>query len=383
MRTILYISSAGDIGGAEVSLLRILKHLDRSRFRPVVLSCRQGLFPRRLAQEQVEHEVIPFDLSLNRLLHPASLVRNILSLWRVYSRLRDERFALVCCNDNLTLKLLFLPLVFCRKPGVCHLMNFETKRVWMIRYLLRHRIARTLAVSHAVKNDFVQRMHLDENAILVLHMGIDLDSFNRAAALGTLRTELHLDHNVKLVGMIARFDVWKGHFCFLKAAQRVLRHRKDVHFVIIGEVTMHDLFPRFLRYKHEVLEYAKHPDLRDRIHFLGWREDVPSALESLDILVCPSENEPFGLVLLEASAAGVPVVGSNSGGIPEIIRHRSNGLLFKPGDDYELAKTMEELLDDNELRSRLIAKGYEIVKTHHSMDRFMSMLEGVYEKAMA
>jgi glycosyltransferase involved in cell wall biosynthesis len=252
----------------------------------------------------------------------------------------------------------------------------------MIRYLLRHRITQAIAVSHAVKSDVVRRMHVDEDAILVLHMGIDTDSFTRAAP-GTLRAELCLNQDDKLIGMIARFDVWKGHFCFLKAAQHVLGHRRDVHFVIIGEVTMHDLFPRFLRYKHEVLEYAEHYRLRDRIHFLGWREDITSALKSLDILVCPSENEPFGLVLLEASAAGVPVIGANSGGIPEIIRHRINGLLFEPGDDDELAKALEVLLDDNELRSGLIAKGYEIVKADYSMERFMSRVEEVYEQAMA
>jgi glycosyltransferase involved in cell wall biosynthesis len=382
MTTILYVSSAGDIGGAEVSLLRILKRLDRSKFKPFVLCCRLGLFPRRLSQEHVEYEVIPFDLSLRRILHPVSLVQNILSLMRVHSRLRDERYDLVCCNDNLTLKLLFMPLALCRKPIVCHLRNFETKRVWMVRYLLRHRITRAIAVSHAVKSDVVRRTHADEDTILVLHMGIDTDSFTRAVP-GPLRAELRLNQDDKLIGMIARFDVWKGHFCFLKAAQHVLGHRRDVHFVIIGEVTMHDLFPRFLRYKNEVLEYAEHHRLQDRIHFLGWREDIPSALKSLDILVCPSENEPFGLVLLEASAAGVPVIGADSGGIPEIIRHRSNGLLFKPGDDLELAKTIEELLDDNGLRSRLIAKGYEIVKADHSMERFMARVEEVYEKAIA
>ena len=95
-----------------------------------------------------------------------------------------------------------------------------------------------------------------------------------------------------------------------------------------------------------VREAAKQAGVAERVHFLGWRSDVPRILQALDLYVQPSVSEAFGLTVVEAAAAGLPIVASDVGGIPEIIEHGVNGLLVPPGDAQALADAIQQLIDD-------------------------------------
>jgi glycosyltransferase involved in cell wall biosynthesis len=106
--------------------------------------------------------------------------------------------------------------------------------------------------------------------------------------------------------------------------------------------------------------------------------EVPEVLRSLDVLVNASAAEPFGLSVLEAQASGVPVVASSSGGIPDFVTNGDNGLMVPPGEPEELARALERLLGDADLRRRLGRRGRETAEAGHGLIRRAGVLAEIY-----
>ena len=110
-------------------------------------------------------------------------------------------------------------------------------------------------------------------------------------------------------------------------------------------------------YKTKLTNQIKEFNLENHIHFYGFHSDPTSVMPCFDVIVMPSKNETFGLVLVEAMLANVPVIATNAGGVPEIIDHEKTGLLFKWGDCEDLANQLEKLISDEKLRKQLAKNG--------------------------
>jgi len=129
----------------------------------------------------------------------------------------------------------------------------------------------------------------------------------------------------------------------------VINRVPKAHFVVAGRASGVES----QQFQNRLLQSIKNRGLEGRFHFLGFRSDIPSIMKSLDILVMPSWKEPFGRVVVEGQAAGCPVIGTNAGGIPEIIQDGVNGLLIPPKDPSSLAQAIIRLSLDATLRDRL------------------------------
>jgi glycosyltransferase involved in cell wall biosynthesis len=110
------------------------------------------------------------------------------------------------------------------------------------------------------------------------------------------------------------------------------------------------------------------------------RDDVAAVLAAFDVLVCPSDHEPFGMVVLEALAAGRPVVASDSGGPAEILEHGKSGLLFRTGDPEALAAALLRLLADPSLARSLAEAGRLRVREAFARDRYARQMQEMYER---
>jgi glycosyltransferase involved in cell wall biosynthesis len=181
-----------------------------------------------------------------------------------------------------------------------------------------------------------------------------------------------------VVGLLARYDTWKGHHVFLEAAGRIRAQRPDVRFVMVGGSLNGGQLPHVIRYREAVLARRREMGLEDAVAVLGHRPDVPAVLAGLDVLVCPSDHEPFGMIVLEALAAGTPVVASDSGGPVEILEHDRSGLLFRTGRAPELAGAVLRLLDEPGLGARLAEEGRRRVATAFSSGRYAREVEAIY-----
>ena len=240
------------------------------------------------------------------------------------------------------------------------------------RLTLRH-VARVIAVSQAVSDRLRDQRIFDRSQITVVHNGIDLERFSRGregVAGKKPGTRLR-------VGMIGHLAPIKGQKEFLRAAAVVCASRDDVDFLVVGEDKSYKGENR--RRLEKLLAELK---LGRRVSFEGWTDDVPQLLGTLDLFVSPARAEPFGLSIVEAMAAGVPVLATRSEGACEIIEPGQTGRLVPLRDVDELAKGILELLADKAESERLAANALRAVRERFSLERMVDETEDVYREVL-
>lgn len=231
-------------------------------------------------------------------------------------------------------------------------------------------VGRVIAVSEAVAESVRSSGVVESSKITVVHNGIDVDRFE-----GTVGSA-H-DDSV-LVGTVGHLAPIKGHDVFLRAAALVSARRPDVRFVIVGE----DKSPEMTNRKS--LETLIHElGLNEIVSMPGWRDDMPAALSSLTLFVSAARSEPFGLAIVEAMAAGLPVIATASEGALEIIEDGATGKLVPIDDADALAHTINALLDNPAERSRLSHNAQLAAREHYSLQRMARDTERVYREVLA
>lgn len=175
-----------------------------------------------------------------------------------------------------------------------------------------------------------------------------------------------------VVGMVARLQPEKGVTDFVRAAACVARWVPEARFVIVGDGPL----------REELSALAGRLGVRDRVHFLGARLDVKGLMALMDVIAVPSLSEGSPLVTLEAMAAGLPVVASRVGGIPDQIRHAREGLLVPPGDPASLGAALIEFLRDPERADSLGEAGRLRATTEFGHERMVSRVENVYRSIL-
>jgi len=236
------------------------------------------------------------------------------------------------------------------------------------------RFAAMTAVSEAVRAELLRGGVLPATRVMTVPNGVAAPAApgDRAAA----RRALGLAADVPVVGFVGRLDPDKGPDVLLEAAARLrVRHTRLQVAVVGGDGDR--------RYGCRLRARAARPDLAGAVRWLGYRSDAAVLCRAFDVLAAPSPAEPFGLVLLEAMAQGVPVVAAGGGGVPEIVRDGTDGLLVPPGDPAALAAALARVLDDPDLASRLAAAGPRRVRDAFPLARTAALTEAVYRRALA
>lgn len=271
-----------------------------------------------------------------------------------------------------SMKLHFLAIVPCkvtRTPLIWHVRDILEKG-WLRSLLVsvgRWGPERIVCISEAVAEPF--RAHPTTwQKVRIVYNGIHLESFQKTAA--GWRRRLGAKNGFPLIGMVAQIARWKGQDVFIEAAARLADRMPNARFAIVGEC----LFPENeTEFFVSLRERAQRLGLSERLSWPGWVDDIPSLMSALDVLVHPSRMaEPFGRVLVEAMAAGTPVVGSKIGAIPEVVT-RDAGRLVAPGDSAALAEALYEILADPKDRRRMsraakdAARRFDISDTAHGV----------------
>ncbi len=341
---VLIVNLHTEMGGGEYALYDTLRSLDRTRVRPVMLFNRQGSFPDRLRDLGIDTIILPFPaVMLRELVSPPVLAAMLKASCRMHRLLREERIDVVQCSDVLTLLLLALPVLARRVPVIfCVIFFYEWTRMLLFNLLAAVLVEKIVANSPAVARDVQQKTMMLGRKVEVVEPGVDSAVFHPPAAgePNRLRSGLGLPEWAKLVGMAARFEPGKGHMVFLRAAAQVARLRRDVVFLVIGAAINADMIPSLRAYQESVVAECARLGLTDRVRFLGYRGDMPEVLRSLDLVVVPSEQEGFGLIILESLASGVPVVISPAVGAWERVRDFPGVATARTGDAESFSDAM-------------------------------------------
>lgn len=229
-----------------------------------------------------------------------------------------------------------------------------------------------IAISEGVKSVLV-RDGIPEKLVAVVPSGIDFAPFREPADRGFLRREFGFAADDYLVGIVAHLEDHKGHRFLIEAAGLLKDKAPRMKFVIVGEGSL----------RLDLDRQARDLRVEDIVYFLGFRDDVPRVLGSLDLFVLSSHMEGLGTSLMDAMAARLPVVATTAGGIPEVVMDRETGLLVPPRDPQALSQAILKLYLDKALAARLADKGFEIVHERFSAEAMARRIIAVYERLAA
>jgi glycosyltransferase involved in cell wall biosynthesis len=181
-----------------------------------------------------------------------------------------------------------------------------------------------------------------------------------------------------VVGIVGRLAPWKGQHIFLEAVANLSRRHPGLRARIIGSALFGEA-----EYVDNLRRLAKEFGIADVVEFAGFRHDIGGELAQLTVAVHASiVPEPFGQVVVEAMACGVPVVATEGGGPAEVVSHGIDGLLVQPGDAKAMADAIAELLEDGELRTRL-AEAAALKAHRYRPEQVATEVEAVYEAVLA
>jgi len=342
------------MGGGEYASYNLLKNLDRNRFHPVVLFGGQGTFVDKVRSLGIETLVIPFQpVMLKKLANPIVLWNVLKTSGEISRFLSGRDVNIVHCSDVFSLFLILRSVLRLRLRVVFNIIFFyEWPRLILFNILAIFLVSEIVTNSHAVSRDVLRKTFFLKEKLHTVYCGADASLFRprEHGELDVLRQELSIKPDVKLVGMIARFEPTKGHKIFLHAAAALKSHT-EITFVAVGGVLFASVFPFFAECYNDVMRLRTLMGLEDRVIVLSQRNDIPDIIRSLDVVVCPSLQEGFGLVVLEALQSGVPVVASHAVGALEVVNGKPGVFVAETGNHVSLAEQILAALRYRERQS--------------------------------
>jgi glycosyltransferase involved in cell wall biosynthesis len=232
-----------------------------------------------------------------------------------------------------------------------------------------------IAVSDYVKNRLINVNCTPARKVTRIYNGLDLNTFQPNGGDPLPAAVTGREAPCHTVLLACRANRYKGVHVALEAAEELVckRGRRDVVFLYCGDGPELEDFQRM----------AAEKGLGEAFRFLGKRSDVPELLRSVTLAVAPSLwQEAFGLSVIEAMAAGVPVVASRVGGVPEVVRHGETGLLVEPGDARGLADALAYMLDHPEAAQEMARNARRLIEGHFVIERNVAEIVAVFESVL-
>lgn len=360
MNILYYYSSQQIHTGSPKVLLRLIGGLDRDRFTPFFFSDKEGALTDLLKQSGVG--IIQ---GKNGQISKNNILRNVFNIWSLVKILKTNSINLLHINELGWNFELVLAAWLCRIPIVFHIHNIENITRKNLNCLLG---CAYLFVSKKLAN-LCDPEKILKSKSHILYNPINIEEYRSGKSI---RHNLGLLPDDVIVGTVAQISKRKGIDIVLDVAEQILSQSINTKFIIVGPDAKGEE-----TYAEEMRGRVVEKYLSDRIVFLGPRDDIANILASIDIFFLPTRNEPFGLVFVEAMAAGVPVIASNVGGIPEIIPNDKYGILLDPykGD---FTSSMSKLIDSFELRKQISGAAFDLAKENFAHSIFNKNIDQIY-----
>lgn len=349
-------------GGMEAMAVGLASSLQRSGRRAVVIALDAG----------GEHEALLREANVGYHVLDGRHFRSPRFHLRLARILRAERARVVHTHHFATL-VHALPAI--KLAGVRRLVHTEHSFQYLrersdIRWTLRGMSWLSdgfVVVGSEMKAFYRDRVRVPADRLHVVQNGVDADRYGRPVDVDFARARLGLPAGF-LVGTAGRLFAEKDYAVLIRALQLVTPHRPDVRLVLIGDGPE----------RTDLENLASTLGIRDRVHFLGWRHDVPELLPLIDVFALSSRHEGLPLVILEAMAAGLPIVSTPVGDLPQVVPAGEAGLYYPIGAPDALADHLLQLAADPTLRARLGSAGAARVRRLYSHDTMVQRYLQLY-----
>lgn len=361
MINVLHLCESSDTGGAESILINIVENLDKTRFTSMVCLLSEGWLKTQLDARHIETVVIP---------QPHSL--DLLWLFRLYRLIKERKIDVIHSHEFATnvyasfiSKMVGVPVI-----ATVHGKNYYADK-WRRRLAYRFVACKSfmVAVSADLKRFLSERVGIPLRHIRVVHNGIDLHRYKSKESIYHVRKELRIGAEQPVIGTVGNLFAVKGQIYLLKACKIVAGTFPNFVLVVAGDGEQSSFLEK------EATSYG----IADNVKFLGFRNDIPSILDAIDVFVLPSLSEGLPLSVLEALALQKPVVATNVGGIPEIIEDGITGYLVPPRNPEALATKIVHLLRHPEVAINMGRVGRLRVDECFSLEKMIEKYQSLYE----
>ena len=362
---ILYLHNESIMGGAEISLLNLVKRLNKELFVPHFACSKEGPFIDELKRLKILPDFVQFpSIRWPNPVRICNTIRNLLDI------IKKKQIDLIHSNQPrsnlfgaIAAKIKNVPIVWherCLERG-----RFDSDNI------LSFLPDKIICNSNAVRNRFTRGKEIDTKIRTIIN-GVDLSEFNPESNGSAIRKEFNIGEDELIIGTVGRIDLEKGYEYFLESARIILQDVKGVRFLIVGGAFNNPLHEKSL------YETSVEKGVDKKTIFTGFRRDIPQLLASMDVVVLPSEIDACSRVLFESMAMQKPLVATNAGGTPEVVLDGITGFLVKPRDSSEMAKSIMKLLQNKSLSVQYGKAGRKRVEEMFTIERNIKETEGVY-----
>lgn len=365
---ILYVEFHGELkGGGQISLLNLIKSLNRKRYKPYVICSYNGNYVKMLQEFDVE----VFIVEINPL-KTFNLIGVFKTLWGFIKIIKKYQIQIIHSNVSRGAIYGGLAAKFTGIPHICH-VRIPYSDGWIDR-LLSALSGRVIVVSKAVGRRFTW---LKEPKLRVIYNGVDLKYFSQKSLDTHLKNQLGYSDRHKIIGAINRIHPEKGYHIILEAIPLVISKFPDARFLFAGDSG------EDIKYRKELDTIIKKRQIQDYVRFIDFDPDVSRVIAIFDILLVPTLPEGFNRSIIEGMACEKPVIVSDQGGNPEAVIDCESGIVIPPENPYALAGAIIELLSDEEKMKRLALEGRKRVEKYFTNEIHALNIEKIYEECLA
>ncbi|HOX09888.1 MAG TPA: lipopolysaccharide heptosyltransferase II [Candidatus Omnitrophota bacterium] len=346
-------------GGVETGVVDLSERLIKLGHNAVVISG-GGELVKKLEAAGIKHYTLPVGKK-----DPFTILRMIPAVCRI---LRSEKADILHARSRVPAMIGYYAA---RRAGVvfittCH--GYYSKKPFSKvmgwgKYVI--------AISQVIAKHMMDSFKVPYRRIKLIYRGVNLERFRFKEPDESVKSDY-------TIGIIGRLTPLKGHAYFFRAAAKALKYFPRLKVLVVGDAS-----PGKERYRQELQDTVRRLGLEKHVEFLGRRSDIPEILAGLDLLVLATTvPEGFGRVIIEAFAAGVPVVATSVGGVTEIIRDGVNGLLVPPEDPQAMSDAIVRMLKDRALTKGIVRNARKDAEEKFNLDRMITETVRVYEEAL-
>ncbi len=378
MDTICHIITKLELGGAQEVALYVVSHLDPTRYRAILITGPGGLLTEEAQRlPHVEVKLLP---ELSRQIHPSD---DLVALVRLTTLLRRLRPSIVHTHSSKAGILGRWAAWFAGVPVIMHTIHgfgITPNQPWWLRWLLilLERLTglittRWIAVSQVdIAKGMAWRLFRSDEVSLI-RPGIDPTPFLRQLPpqqRTALRAELGATSDQWLIGTVACLKPQKAPHDFVAVAKYVCAAIPQARFVLVGDGEL----------RAHIESLLCQEELADRVRLVGWRRDIPNVMQAFDTFLLTSHWEGLPRVLLEARAAGLPIVATQVGGAEEAVLHSTEAYLCAPGGCVCLAEKVIHILRRKTEQERVVESHSHTFPNEFHINEMVAQYGSIYER---
>jgi len=372
---ILFISHSSELGGAERSLLDLLKKINRDKFNPIVVTPNKGSLSAELKKINIQNYCrfidhwFPFYESYGAK-HFFKFISGLRGrIWSISHLIEKHNIDIIYTNTIMPID----GALAAKKHSIPHIWhireypsgNKDIKGYFpypniIINYLSKNIITNSKNLQSKVKSKFIKR------PINVVYNGIDTRNQKQSIY------PLHPTLRGNIITTVCAITPRKGLEVFLRAAKIISTTRRDVSFLIVGDGN-----PSYIQELKKVIDNY---NISPFVYFVGQRDDAIPIMKKSNVVTLTSNQEAFGRVIIEAMSVGTPVISTDSGGPSEIIENGVDGFLIPIGDAKALAFNIIKILDNPEISKKISSNGVKKATSKFNIENYVTSIEKIIIK---